>query len=80
MAELNDEIKDAVGELTNMISGQAKASLTKTKYHFNISIPTVVKGTGHEISHKKETPNIVVTFTVDNFEFALQVCLSSNNK
>jgi chemotaxis protein CheX len=73
---LTPEICDGVGELINMISGQAKASLTKTKYHFQISIPTVVQGVDHEISHKKGTPNIVVLFTTGTEEFVIQVCLT----
>lgn len=78
--ELNSDVCDAVGELINMISGQAKASLVKTKYHFTISIPSVVKGTGHEITHKKGTPNIVVLFEAEGQEFAIQVCLAPTDE
>ncbi len=75
--ELNGEVCDGVGEIINMIAGQAKAMLVKTKYHFTISIPSVVSGTGHEISHKKGTPNIVVLFeTESGVDFAIQVCLA----
>ncbi len=75
--ELNNDVCDGVGEIINMIAGQAKAMLVKTRYHFKISIPSVVKGLGHEISHKKGTPNIVVLFESEGGqEFALQVCLS----
>lgn len=77
-AELNAEVCDGVGEIINVIAGQAKSMLAKTKYHFNISIPSVVSGHGHEISHKKDTPNIVVLFAALDDEFALQVCLMSN--
>lgn len=73
---MTGEVSDAVGELINMIAGQAKASLVNTKYHFSISIPSVVSGPGHEISHKKGTPNIVVLFEVDGYDFAVQVCLA----
>ncbi|MDR0869128.1 MAG: chemotaxis protein CheX [Planctomycetota bacterium] len=76
--ELTPEVCDGVGELINMISGQAKATLAKTKYHFNISIPSVISGAGHEISHRQGTPNIVVLFNIqgETEEFALQVCLA----
>jgi chemotaxis protein CheX len=74
--EVTPDTCDAIGEIINMISGQAKASLTKTKYHFQISIPTVVQGAGHEITHKKGTPNIVVMFKAEDEPFAIQVCLS----
>jgi chemotaxis protein CheX len=74
--KLNPEVCDGVGEVINMIAGQAKASLVKTKYHFNISIPSVVSGTGHEITHRKGTPNIVVLFEAEGQDFAIQVCLA----
>ncbi len=77
--ELTQDVRDAVGEIINMISGQAKASLVKTKYHFTISIPSVVTGPGHEIAHQKGTPNIVVLFEGSGFDFALQVCLAPND-
>ncbi|MDR1612571.1 MAG: chemotaxis protein CheX [Planctomycetota bacterium] len=77
--ELTQDVRDAVGEIINMISGQAKASLVKTRYHFTISIPTVVTGPGHEIAHKTGTPNIVVLFEGGGHDFALQVCLSPND-
>jgi len=75
--EITPAISDGVGEIINMIAGQAKASLTKTKYHFQISIPTVVMGKQHEVTHKQGTPNIVVLFESDKGDtFAIQVCLS----
>ena len=76
MKELNESVCDGVAEIINMIAGQAKAALAKTKYHFTISLPTVVKGTGHEIAHKQGTPNIVVIFGAGAQEFAIQVCLA----
>ncbi len=75
-SELTDDVCDGIGEIINMIAGQAKAMLVKTKYHFTISIPSVVSGNNHEISHKKGTPNIVVLFEALDQPFSLQVCLS----
>lgn len=81
VAEITPAISDGVGEIINMISGQAKASLTKTKYHFQISLPTVVMGTNHQITHKQGTPNIVVVFETEKGNtFAIQVCLSPNDE
>ncbi len=78
-AELTQEVMDATGEIINMIAGQAKASLVKTKYHFTISIPQVVTGPGHEIEHQPGTPNIVVVFEGAGHDFSLQVCLAPND-
>ncbi len=78
--ELTQDVIDATGEIINMISGQAKASLVKTKYHFTISIPKVVTGPGHEIEHQPGTPNIVVVFEGAGHDFSLQVCLAPNDE
>ena len=78
--ELTQDVLDATGEIINMISGQAKASLVKTKYHFTISIPQVVTGPGHEIEHQPGTPNIVVVFEGAGHDFSLQVCLAANDE
>lgn len=78
--ELNKEVMDAMGEIINMISGQAKASLVKTKYHFTISIPTVVTGPGHEIEHQSGAANIVVVFEGAGYDFSLQICLTPNDE
>jgi chemotaxis protein CheX len=78
--KLTREIEDAAGELINMISGQAKASLVKTKYHFTISIPEVVTGPDHEIEHQPGVPNIVVVFEGEGHDFSLQVCLAANDQ
>ena len=77
--DLTQDVVDATGEIINMISGQAKASLVKTKYHFTISIPKVVTGPGHEIEHQPGTPNIVVVFEGAGHDFSLQVCLAAND-
>jgi len=75
-----EDVRDGVGECINMIAGGAKAALSNTKYHFRISIPTVVEGHGHEISHRKSTPCIVIVFDAEGDEFALQISLAPNNK
>ena len=75
-AEVNDSVRDGIGELINMISGHAKAALAGSEYHFMLSLPVVVTGRGHEIAHKTGAPCIVVVFEAGKEEFAIQVSLS----
>lgn len=42
--DLTPEVKDAVGELTNMIYGAAKATLNQMGYKFEMALPTVITG------------------------------------
>ena len=69
-------VSDGVGELVNVIAGNAKAAFADTPYHFEIGLPSVVTGEGHMIKHRAGTPCVVVVFDVSGTEVALQVCLA----
>lgn len=47
--EINDSVKECVGELTNMIYGQVKESLNQRGYRFQMAIPNIVIGAKHSI-------------------------------
>ncbi len=74
MEELNNEIADAVGELTNMISGQARRELEEMGKVFKAAIPSVVTGRDHTIIHYTDGPKIAIPFITTNGEFTIEVC------
>jgi chemotaxis protein CheX len=59
--EMNDEVIDAVGELTNMVAGSAKSKLEE--YQLSISLPSVVLGEGHLVRFPSDVTPICVPFT-----------------
>lgn len=71
--EVNDDIKDAVGELSNMISGTARNELGNKGYSFKTSIPTVVSGPGHEIRHMCKAPTIAIPFNTKAGPFVVEI-------
>ncbi len=75
MTTINSEITDAVGELTNMISGQARRELEEAGKIFEAAIPTVVAGKDHCITHCTDGPKIAIPFTTDEGKFTIEVCL-----
>ncbi len=70
---INDEVRDAVGEITNMISGQARKELSEKGHSFEASIPKAVAGRGHTIKHIKDS-SIVIPFEIDEGSFVVDVC------
>ncbi|RLB87626.1 MAG: chemotaxis protein CheX [Deltaproteobacteria bacterium] len=74
MDTLNDDISDAVGELTNMISGQARRGLEQMGKVFKAAIPSVVTGKNHSIRHYSEGPKIAIPFNTDGGNFTIEVC------
>lgn len=74
----SEEVHDGLGELVNMISGKAKTSLsTVDGLQFNLALPTIVTGIGHEIAHRPGTPCLVIVFDAEDMPFAVQVAISS---
>lgn len=74
MQDLNGEISDAVGEITNMISGQARQKLDELGRELNASIPTVITGKNHTITHITKFPIIAIPFETDKGGFTIEVC------
>ncbi len=72
--EINEEVKDAVGELTNMISGDSRRRLEAIGYCFNGAIPSVVSGKGHEIKHITKGPILSIPFSTNHGNFTVEVC------
>lgn len=60
--EINDEVRDAVGEITNMISGDARRILQQQGLNLSASIPTIITGKGHTIKHIIEVAVVVIPF------------------
>ncbi|MCA9240740.1 MAG: chemotaxis protein CheX [Planctomycetales bacterium] len=71
ITELNDDVIDAVGEMANMIAGQAKVELEQ--YELSVSLPNVVTGVGHEVRFPSSSPPVTVTFDTDFGPMLLEV-------
>jgi chemotaxis protein CheX len=69
------EVLDAVGELTNMISGVARTHMEKNGLSVYAAIPSVVVGVGHTINHILKAPSIVIPFSTPQGDFVIDVCI-----
>ena len=71
MSSDHEDFADAVGELVNMVSGGAKAQFEGKEV--SISCPSVVIGAKHAVYSPKDMVKIVIPFTTDCGEFAVEV-------
>lgn len=78
--ELNREVLDTVGELTNMISGAARKMMEKENLKVIAAIPTIVLGRSHTVRHIVKGPSIVIPFSTEKGTFVLDICLKSQIK
>jgi chemotaxis protein CheX len=74
--DINDDVKDGIQEIVNLVAGQAKTMLSDTEYHFQVSIPTCVIGANHQVNHKKGVPCIVAEFELEGEPFTVEVSIS----
>ncbi|MDZ7619953.1 MAG: chemotaxis protein CheX [Patescibacteria group bacterium] len=72
--EINADVIDAVGELTNMVAGAAKAELEE--FDMQVSLPNVVTGADHSIRFPSDVTPICVPFSTDWGDLMLEVGLA----
>jgi chemotaxis protein CheX len=75
---VNDEVLDAMAEVTNMVIGNVKTLLEERLGPLGLSIPTVIYGrnfTSRTVGQQEWT---VVPFSVDDQRVEVQVCLAPN--
>ena len=72
---MDENVKDAIGELANIVAGAAKKDLSQ--YKISISLPTVVIGEGHEVQGGKEMVPMAVPFDSPLGPFNLIVSFKS---
>jgi chemotaxis protein CheX len=74
MTELNDDIKDALGEITNMISGQMTQLFELTGLSLKASLSQVIMGKNHVIPHNSDSVVLGVPCMTAHGEIILEMC------
>ena len=71
---INEEVIDAVGELTNMIAGSAKSQLEQ--FEMSLSLPTVITGRNHTIAFGSGVKPIYIGFGCEWGPLSIEVGLA----
>ena len=75
ISDIIQDTSDAVGEITNMVSGQARAGLAEMGIVLQGSTPSIVLGDNHTLAHISSSPIIAIPFSTDAGNFTLEFCL-----
>jgi chemotaxis protein CheX len=59
-SSLDADVSDSIGELTNIVAGNAKAQLER--YEMSLTIPTVIIGKNHHVDFPRSVTPIVIPF------------------
>jgi chemotaxis protein CheX len=77
VTEINADVVDAVGELTNMIAGGAKAGLAQ--YRLSLGLPNVIVGKNHTICFPGNIQPICIAFDTQWGPISIEVGLDTRS-
>ncbi len=75
VSAIDDDVKDAVGEITNMICGQATQLYTQAGTSLKASLQQVLMGAGHAVPHLPDRAVLGVPMQTDGGEIVVEFCL-----
>jgi chemotaxis protein CheX len=79
--EMNETVADTVSEVVNIIAGGAKGKLSsKFSSPLELSLPTVIRGTGYTVAYPLNTIWVEIPFHSDLGPFQLRVTFESLKK
>lgn len=74
MSVVDDTVRDAIAELTNIVAGAAKAKFGSTQEVPNeLSLPTVVRGSNYRVDYPSESTWIEIPFQSALGPFSLRL-------
>lgn len=71
-------LKDAIGEIANVVAGGMKQKLCATENLFDLSIPTIVEGNPHQVAAMGKGLWTVVRYGTEKESFAVAARLIKN--
>ncbi|MCP5326148.1 MAG: chemotaxis protein CheX [Oceanospirillaceae bacterium] len=74
VTELNDDARDLVGEITNMLTGGAKRRLWDMGYNFELATPEIHSEDVYRVEHIVQGKVVVIPFTTQAGRFFIEVC------
>lgn len=71
--EITDDVKDAIGEIANMIAGGVKTGLAGSNKDIQLAVPSTACGKSLRIGGPARGSSLVVPFTVDAGTFYVEM-------
>ncbi|WP_051308999.1 chemotaxis protein CheX [Desulfogranum japonicum] len=71
--ELDDDVKDAIGEIANMVAGGMKVSLADHNVKIDLAIPSTAVGKSIRVSSLSKGNRVLVPFTTSAGTFGVEL-------
>lgn len=77
--EIDEDVRDAIGELANMLGGSLKCALDPKGSNINLSMPSAIHGEEYSIDCIADAEDITVPFAWDGNTFLVELQLAPNS-
>jgi chemotaxis protein CheX len=71
--EIDEDVKDAIGELVNMVAGGLKDGLAGQQREIKLAIPTTIAGRSFRISSKSDVGHLCLPFDMEAGRFYVEL-------
>jgi chemotaxis protein CheX len=75
-AQVNGEMVDAIGEITNMIAGSFRTKMVAQGHNWAISVPTVTVGSDFYIKPLVNGRRVLIPFKMDEHEVFVELIMT----
>lgn len=76
--EIDDDVKDAIGEIANMVAGNLKISYASINVNIELAIPTSIVGESFYVSGIADATRLVVPFRMGKETFWVELMYVMN--
>jgi chemotaxis protein CheX len=76
--DVDETVRDAAGELVNMLAGGLKNNLSQDEEIFKISMPSVIEGKEYSTYPPADAQNILVGVNAGKYQFRVQLVVEKS--
>lgn len=77
--DLNEDVKDAIGEIANMVAGNLKVACAEQNINIELAIPTSIVGHAFAVSGMAEASRVIVPFVMEDEPFWIELMYVLNS-
>ena len=76
--EVDADVKDALGEIANMLAGGLKERFSAEDINLELAIPTAISGKSYTIASPAKSNRVIIPFNIDQGRFFIEIKYNLN--
>ncbi|MDX2480994.1 MAG: chemotaxis protein CheX [Desulfuromusa sp.] len=71
--EIDADVKDALGEIANMVAGGLKERFATENIHLELAIPTAISGKSYTIASTTRSNRVIIPLSIKQGQFFIEI-------